>query len=80
MIDHIARLEGEVRQLTVAATLWQERARVLEGRLLALGAGDAPQDAPRAQPEVPGATEPPRPASEPSMLRWWRWLRRMGDG
>ncbi len=41
----------------------------------------AEQDAPVAQPEAPGATEPPRPPSEPLMLRWRRWWRRVtGDG
>ena len=56
------------RHMTAAA-LWQERARVLEGRLLALGAGDVAnvtdQDAPRTRQDGPGATEPPRPGLVP---------------
>lgn len=66
-------------QHMAAATLWQERARVLEGRLLALGAGDETrQDAPGTQPEAPGATEAPRPADG---APWWRrWLRRIAKG
>ncbi len=43
-------------------------------RLPELTAGD---DAPSAAPEPPGATEPPRPASDMLMLRWRRWWRRL---
>ncbi len=80
LADLIERLTRANRDLAASAAIWQERARVLEGRLLALGAGDAPQDAPRTQPEAPGATEPPRPASDALMLRWRQWLRRVTDG
>ncbi len=38
------------------------------------------QNAPSAQPEAPHATETSRPPSEPLMLRWRRWLRRVVDG
>ena len=46
-----------------AAALWQERARVLEGRLLALGAGDG------ATPDDQAAASTPALAAP-----WWRRL------
>ncbi len=77
LAELIERLTRANQDLAAAAAMWQERARVLEGRLLALGAGDESQDAPRAQPAAPQATEPPRPTDGP----WWRrLLRRAVDG
>ncbi len=77
LADLIERLTRANQDLAASAAMWQERARVLEGRLLALGAGDESQDAPRAQPAAPQATEPPRPTDGP----WWRrLLRRAVDG
>ena len=46
----------------------------LADRLPELASG---QDAPVTRPEAPGATEPPRSASDTLALRWRRWLRRM---
>lgn len=84
LADLIERLTRANQDLAASAAMWQERARVLEGRLLALGAGDEArgdgQEAPVAQPQPPGAAEPPRPASETLMLRWRRWWRRMTEG
>ncbi len=80
LADLIERLTRANQDLAAAAAMWQERARVLEGRLLALGAGDEAPDAPTARQDAPGATEPSRPPSEPLMIRWWRWLRRMTEG
>jgi hypothetical protein len=77
LADVIADLTRENRELAAAAALWQERARTLEGRFLALTAGD---DAPVAAQNRPGATEPDQPASDVLMLRWRRWWRRMIDG
>ncbi|MDP9363525.1 MAG: hypothetical protein M3Q10_04725, partial [Chloroflexota bacterium] len=62
-----------------AAVLWQERARVLEGRLLALGAGDIPADAPARSTRVDDPDES-RPATGASVPRWRRWLRRVVEG
>ena len=82
----IEALTRENRELAAAAALWQERARVLEGRLLALGAGDAPAgpSSPPSSyqnPVTSGDTDQvPRPATEALMLRWRRWFRRMADG
>ena len=79
LADVIASLTRENRELAAAAALWQERARTLEGRLLALADGDAPADAPAPAPP-PEPTDDPRPATEALMLRWRRWFRRMADG
>ena len=50
-------------RLAAAAALWQERARVLEGQLLALGAGDvAPLD------------DQAWPAPTVAAVPWWRRL------
>ncbi len=81
LVDHIAALEGQVRQLTEAATVWQVRAVQAEERLQALTAGDAPPDTPHAAPEPQHGAQPvetaldtsasPRPVQAP----WWRrWL------
>lgn len=80
LAELIERQGEEIRQLASAASLWQERARVLEGRLLALGPGDPPGDAPVTRPPPPAGGEPLRPVSETLMLRWRRWLRRVTDG
>jgi len=59
LADVIAHQGAEIARLAAAAALWQERARVLEGRLLALGAGDATP--PDARATGAGARVP-----------WWR--------
>ncbi len=86
LAELIERLTRANQDLAAAAAMWQERARVLEGRLLALGAGgahrdpDPDADTPSAPPQAPHVTDPPRPPSEPLMLRWRRWRRRMVEG
>ena len=61
-----------------SAALWQERARVLEGRLLALGAGDEPrQDAPTTRSGPAHGAERAEPTEG---ARWRRWWRRLGGG
>ena len=76
VIDHIARLEGEVRQLTEAATVWQVRALQAEEKLKALGAGDGPaQAAPQASPSAPGAAEPAGQGADAS-VPWWKFWER----
>ncbi len=60
----VADLARENRDLAAAAAVWQERARVLEDRLLALSAGES-------KGEVVGAS-----VGFPS--RWRRWLRALG--
>ncbi len=76
LVDHIASLEGQVRQLTEAATVWQVRAIQAEERLQALTAGDdTSSDAPQAAPFAPGAaqaTETGPDASSPWWASWWR--------
>jgi len=67
LADVIAHQGAEIARLAAAAALWQERARVLEGRLLALGAGDvAPTD---DQAADQAATPAPAPVAP-----WWRRL------
>ena len=77
LADLIERLTRANQDLAASSAMWQERARVLEGRLLALGAGE---DAPRTQPAAPGATEPPAPAFRPAVAAWRRWLRGLIGG
>jgi hypothetical protein len=72
LADVIADLTRENRELAAAAALWQERARTLEGRVLALSAGEDPAVA--AQ-DAPGPTNPAKPASDPSLSPWRRWWR-----
>jgi len=79
VMDHIARLEGEVRQLAEAATVWQVRAVQAEEKLKALGAGDAPTEEPSPAPP-PDRDGETRPATAALMPRWRRWLRRTVDG
>lgn len=81
LAELIERQGEEIRRLAAAATLWQERARVLEGRLLALGAGDAvPASAPTARPEAAGAADRMGPAASAPASRWRRWFRRVVEG
>ena len=54
LVDHIARLEGEVRHLAEAATVWQVRAVQAEEQLKQLTAGDAIA---RAAPTDPSVTD-----------------------
>jgi len=61
LADVIAHQGAEIARLAAAAALWQERARVLEGRLRALGAGDV------ATPDDPAAASTPAPVAP-----WWR--------
>ncbi len=60
----VADLARENRDLAAAAAVWQERARVLEDRLLALSAGES-------KGEVVGGSVGVR-------SRWRRWLRALG--
>ena len=68
----VADLARENRDLAAAAAVWQERARVLEDRLLALSAGDPSGGPSTTPPDPPGATIGTSVAF-PS--RWRRWLR-----
>ena len=65
---HPAHQGAEIARLAAVAALWQERARVLEGRLRALGAGDA------ATPDDQAA------AASPAPTRRQRLRRRLGGG
>jgi len=76
----IADLSRRNADLAASAALWQERARVLEGRLLALGAGEVSQDAPRTPSAPPGAAEQPNPARDTLAARWRRWWRSVREG
>ncbi len=82
---------GRVQERLAVAEQERDELRAELDRLRA--AADAPQDAPVAQPEAPGATEPPRPGEaspvawrrpppieETPIARWRRWWRRVVDG
>lgn len=60
LADVIADLTQENRELAAAAAMWQERARTLEGRVLALTAGDTAPDTSVAAPDARHATQPAR--------------------
>jgi hypothetical protein len=68
----VADLARENRDLAAAAAVWQERARVLESRLLALSAGDTSGGPSTTSPDTPGATIR---GNEALLSRWRRWLR-----
>lgn len=70
----ITQQGAELARLAAAAAMWQERARVLEDRLLALDAGETGQDAPSAVQEPQQATAAVEPA--PAAPSWWVRLRR----
>jgi len=83
LADLIERQSEEIQRLTAAATLWQERARHLEGRVLALAAGPT-HGTDVTQIGVPGDFPPPSggkgdgpPQASPAP-RWRRWWRRLG--
>lgn len=77
LADVIADLTRENRELAAAAALWQERARTLEGRVLALTAGDIAPDTASAAQNAPHAADRANLAPE----SWWRrWLERFGGG
>jgi predicted ArsR family transcriptional regulator len=73
LVSHIATLEDQVQRLTEASTLWQERARTLEQRLLQLPAGDV---APETAPELPGSS----PANDRGTGRVWTWVKQAWRG
>ncbi len=81
LVDHIASLEGQVRQLTEAATVWQVRAVQAEERLKQLTAGgNTPTDAPSAAQEPQHGAQPVEGSSaasaslRPAQPSWWRRL------
>ncbi len=78
LVDHIAALEGQVRQLTEAATVWQVRAVQAEERLQALTAGDDSHGGGAVAAQEPrhatGGVEPAGDASVP----WWKFWERWG--
>ncbi len=80
LADLIERLTRANQDLAASSAMWQERARVLEGRLLALGAGDEPQDAPTTRQDAPGATQRAEPARDASVPWWRRWWRKLTTG
>jgi len=53
LIALVDRLQAENRDLAAAAAVWQERAQVLNDRLLAL---EAPKEPPAASPASPDAS------------------------
>ena len=71
----VADLARENRDLAAAAAVWQERALVLEGRLLALSAGDSSGVSPRTRSEPPGDAIG---GNETLLSRWRRWVRALG--
>ena len=85
LADLITDLTRQNRELAVAAALWQERARHLEGRVLALEAGPTLGTnvtkvgrSGELPPPAGGKGDGPPQASPAS--RWRRWLRRLVAG
>jgi len=75
LVNLVERQTAEIQRLTEASTLWQERARTLEQRLLAIEAGAVPVDRDREE-AAPEAVESLQ-ASDPGptgVLAWWRRL------
>jgi hypothetical protein len=71
----VADLARDNRELAAAAAVWQERARVLEDRLLALSAGDSSGVSPRTRSEPQGDVL----AGDVGVKsRWRRWVRALG--
>jgi len=56
LADLIERQARELAEMREAAAVWQERARILENRLLALSAGDSSGGPSTTSPNAPGAT------------------------
>ena len=73
LADLIERQARELAVMREAAAVWQERARLLESRLLALSAGDSSEGPSTTSPDAPGATIG---GNEALLSRWRRWLRR----
>ncbi len=71
----VADLARDNRELAAAAAVWQERALVLEGRLLALSAGDSSGVSATTSPNAQGATIGGNGAL---LSRWRRWVRALG--
>jgi len=71
LVSHIATLEDQVQRLTAASTLWQERARTLEQRLLAIEAGTTPDTSPEA---------PQSPVRDGTGQSGVLWIRRLWRG
>ena len=90
LADLIADLSRQNAELSVAAALWQERARSLETELLALRAGPiagdsehAAQDAnlaPSRDERAAEASDTYKPASDSLALVWRQWWRRVRGG
>jgi len=66
----IERQGRELTEARAAATLWQERARVLEGRLLQLTAGTTEPETTGIVPGPPVRDETPATG----LVAWWRRL------
>lgn len=74
LVELVERQGRELAEARAAATLWQERARVLEGRLLQLTAGEStPEPVQETPPAAPGSTETNEPPVT-GIRAWWRWL------
>ncbi len=67
----IDRQSRELAQLNAAAAMWQERARIFEGQLKQLTAGETP---PETVPEPPGSPESNETGPRGLLDRLRRWL------
>ncbi len=72
LVDLVERQTAEIQRLTAASTLWQERARTLEQRLLAIGTGTTSDTS-------PGAVGSPE-TNESAPTGVWTWLKRVWRG
>jgi hypothetical protein len=73
LVDLVERQTAEIQRLTAASTLWQERARTLEQRLLAIEAGETP---PETASEAVGAPE----TNDRDTGGVWTWVKRVWRG
>ena len=74
LVDLVERQTAEIQRLTAAAAMWQERARSLDQRLLAISAGPTePQTPPEPASEAPGAS-PANGRGTSGIRAWFRRL------
>jgi len=77
LVDLVERQTVEIQRLTEASTLWQERARSLEQRLLAIGAGTPSSETP---PETAPEAARAAPANDRGTGSVWTWVKRLWRG
>jgi hypothetical protein len=72
MVSLIERQARELAEYREAAAVWQERARTLEQRLLAIGTGETPPETALEAVESPQANETEPQGFWDRVRRFWR--------